>query len=301
MNLKILVTGASGLVGSHAVKALCENGYPVTVLYRKLDQRNTKYPWDTIQGDLLDKDILRRLGSVEFDLVVHCAAVLPNQFYGDQAEQAAQANSLMDERIISLCLNGSRSLVYMSSTSVYGVGTGSVLTEKHDISPMGPYAAAKVESEKKILNQLSGHSTILRLSSPYGPGQRTRTVLQLFTERALHNLDLMYHGTGQRQQDFIAANDVGSAIVSAISNANTNGIFNIASGNPISMRNLAELVVRAIPGTRSRVIPSGQPDPQDNYRAAFDISKARRTLGWYPTVPLDEGIRRWARYLREQE
>jgi nucleoside-diphosphate-sugar epimerase len=297
---RVLVTGASGLIGSHTVGILFKSGYKIVALYRK-QEREMQIPWGFVLGNLLDDSILSKLAAVEFDIAVHCAAVLPDQFHGDEAERAAQANSLMDERITDLCASRECRLVYISSTSVYGPCSGSSLMEESDVSPIGPYAVAKVESERKILKELSGSSAILRVSAPYGSGQRAKTVLRLFIKRALANLDLMYHGTGERQQDFTAACDVSDAILRIVSKDNVCGIFNIAGGHPISMRDLAHLVVRSVAGTKSRVVPSGQPDPQEHYRPAFDISKARRVLGWYPCTTLEQGIYNWAEHLRKHE
>ncbi len=296
--MQVLVTGAGGLIGSHAVGILHENGYPVVALYRKLSDQDTVSPWRSLQGDLLDSNFVHTLDHIEFDLVVHCAAVLPDQFYGTRAEQAARANLFIDEQVVNLCLEKGSRLVYLSGTSVYGIGSGSPLTENARTSPIGPYVEAKVQSERRMLNELAQSSTILRVSSAYGPGQRARTVLRLFIERSLAGLDLMYHGSGKREQDFIAAYDVARAILCVVSNGRASGVFNIAGGNPIFMRDLAELVARTISGTKSKVMASGQPDPQENYKAAFDISRARQTLGWHPTISLREGIVKWAEYLK---
>ena len=291
------MTGAGGLIGSHTVKFLRENGYPVLALYRRLDEPDSKKPWDTIQGDLVHDTTIQALDRIRFDLAVHCAAVFPDQFYGAYAEQVARTNLLIDERMLDLCAKKRAHLIYISSSGVYGSGDGSLLAEDAALSPIGPYLRAKVRSESRILQELPLSSTVLRISAPYGPGQRTRTVLRIFIERCLAGLDLMYHGSGRRQQDFTAADDVAGAI-GAVCTSGANGVFNIAGGNPICMRDLAELVIQAIPETKSKVLPSGQPDPQEDYRAAFDISKARRVLDWYPTILLKEGIRQWTEYLR---
>lgn len=297
MNRTILVTGAGGLIGSNAVEALHGKGYQVTALYRSIGEKDAQFPWRIVRGDLLEENALRSLRAIDFDSIVHCAAVLPTQFQGEDADRASQLNLRMDEEIVRLCSEKNSQLVYLSGTAVYGFGDGSVLTEEADLSPIGPYAQAKARSEKKMLSELRERSTILRVSAPYGPRQRARTVLRVFMERALAGHDLLYYGSGKRQQDFTAAYDVGKAILSAVSHTNVKGIFNIASGNPISIRDLGELVVRTL-FSRSRVLPSGQPDPQEDYRAAFDISKARKMLGWYPTVSLENGIRQWADHLR---
>lgn len=280
------------------MQTLHENGHRVIALYRKLNERASRIPWDAIQGDLLESATLRKLSSIDFDLVVHCAATIPSKFFGTEAQQAANTNLLMDGNVVRLCAEKGRHLVYVSGTSVYGPGTGSAITEEAIVSPIGPYVAAKAESERHILGQLPEQSTILRVSSPYGPGQRSMNVIRRFIEQALAGVDLVYLGTGNRQQDCISANDVGNAILSVVGNADAVGIFNIASGTPVSMRALAELVVRTITGTRSRVLASQQPDPQDDYRPRFDIGKALKVLRWRPQVRLDDGIRTYAEYLK---
>ncbi len=297
---RILITGAGGLIGSHALRILQDTGFRVIALDRKLDRARVA-SYELIEGDLLQATVVERLNIDEFRLVVHCAAVLPDRDSGVEAEQAARTNSLLDRRMIELCLRKGARLIFLSGTSVYGMSDCSALKEEARLSPAGPYVSAKVESEKRMLAELPGRSTILRVSAPYGAGQRSRTVLKTFIERALVDLDLMYHGTGRREQDFTAVSDVASAIACAVSNEDVSGIFNIASGSPISMRALAELVVHVIPGTKSRVVPSGQHDPQEGNRASFDISKAREMLGWYPMVRLEDGIREWAEFLRRQQ
>jgi nucleoside-diphosphate-sugar epimerase len=112
------------------------------------------------------------------------------------------------------------------------------------------------------------------------------------------NLDLHYYGSGEREQNFTAAEDVARAIAAAISLEGVSGLFNIAGGRSITMRELAELVVSTVPGTTSMVVPLGRPDPQESYRAAFDLIRARDGLRWTPSIPLEEGIRHWVAYAR---
>jgi len=294
-----LVTGAGGLIGGCAAKALHEKGYEVAGIYRQLGSGEANLPWKAIQCDLLREEAPRRLNEIDFDSVVHCAAVLPSQLSGKEAQQAALANRTMDDRIVDLCLHGGYSLIYTSTVSVYGLQIDAIATEEGNPRPIGEYASAKAASEAKMLTALAG-TVILRISSPYGPGQRIRNVLRVFIEQALSGLDLVYHGNGNRRQDFISACDVGNAVACSVSRIKSNEVFNIASGNPISMRDLAELVVRTVPGTGSRIIPSGIPDPQEDYRAAFSIRKAETLLGWRPLISLTDGIRNLAQYLKEK-
>ncbi len=297
--MKILVAGAGGLIGSYVVRALHYANHKVTGLYRKAPDHKKNYPWTFTEADLTEDKSRLILERAVPEAIVHCAAVLPKQFEGEEAEQVAEINQRIDDQVIRFCTDRGCDLIYTSSTSIYGL-TGFPWNEMSEVCPIGPYAAAKFKTEQRI-SALKNRSVILRISSPYAPEQRLRTVLRIFIERAIANLDLYYHGTGERQQDFTAAEDVVQAILCAISYSDINGIFNISNGNPISMRDLAEFVLRCVPGTKNRVLPSGQPDPQENYRAFFDISKAKNMLKWEPSISLEYGIKRWVRYLEKKQ
>ncbi|RLC14552.1 MAG: hypothetical protein DRI57_14275 [Deltaproteobacteria bacterium] len=296
--MKILVTGAGGLIGSYVVQALHHANHEVTGLYRKAPDHKKNYPWTFTEADLTEDKSRSILEKVAPNAIVHCAAVLPKQFGGEEAEQVAEINQRIDEQIIRFCTDIGCDLIYTSSTSIYGL-TGFPWNEMSEVSPIGPYAVAKFKTEQRILT-LKNRSVILRISSPYAPEQRSGTVLRIFIERAIANRDLYYYGTGERQQDFTAAEDVAQAILCSIFHSDINGVFNISSGNPISMRDLAELILQCVMGTKSRILPSGQPDPQESYRALFDISKAKNILKWQPSVSLEDGIKRWIRYLEKE-
>ncbi|MFQ5786505.1 MAG: NAD-dependent epimerase/dehydratase family protein [Thermodesulfobacteriota bacterium] len=296
-NERLLVTGASGFIGQYVVEALHKEGYHIAALYRKIPCENLD--WECVEGDLLEPTILDLLGKMRLDFIVHCASVVPKQFEGKEAERAAGFNRLMDDQVLDLCKRQAIRLIYLSSTSIYGLTPRSVCSEEAPTAPIGPYAAAKFYTEKRIYEELDLEAASLRVSAPYGPGQRNKTVLRLFIERALVGANLTYHGSGNRTQDFTYIKDVADAIVCAVG-ARVKGIYNIAGGYPISMCKLAKLVVTCVSGCTSQVVPSTQSDPQEDYRARFDICKAKRILGWQPRTRLEEGITEWIFALRSE-
>jgi nucleoside-diphosphate-sugar epimerase len=120
-------------------------------------------------------------------------------------------------------------------------------------------------------------------------------VLKIFIETAIAGGVLYYHGSGSREQDFVHVRDVAEAIGSAVAYTHVTNTFNIAGNSPISMKDLALMVVETIGSPSASVQRSGSDDVQENYRARFDISRAKRQLDWGPTVTLREGIREWAK------
>ena len=282
----VLVTGAAGLIGRSVVRELERAGHDVFSVYRSADAVAPNASARAVFVDLASPAASAQLPPC--DAVVHCAAVLPRVFEGPEAEAVARANRALDDAMLEYRERARSLMVFLSSSAVYG-RTGAPWSEQSPAAPLGPYAREKLRTE----SLLAGGNlpwTALRVSAPYGPGQRVRTVMSLFVERAVAGADLLVHGSGARQQDFTEARDVAGAVVCAVLKRATAGVVNVSGGEPISMRGLAELVVAAVPGTASSVRLSGQPDPDEDYRAALVLEKGRRELDWTPRIPLAAGI-----------
>jgi UDP-glucose 4-epimerase len=224
--------------------------------------------------------------------LVHLAAAIPGSI-PDETE-VARINRSLDDWRCREALDRRLPVVY-ASTSNARRDAGIPQSEEDALQPAGPYKVEKLRSESiwgQAFSEADVPFSALRITAPYGPGQTARTVLQIFVQRALAGEPLRYFGTGTREQDFIAAADVAQAVVVALA-AGARGSFNIGSGQPIAMRNLAEIVVRII-GSTSTVEPAGQPDPQEGQLARISIAKARKTLGWEPRISLEDGLRQLA-------
>lgn len=294
--MNIVVTGAGGFIGSYAVRAISEEGYKVYALYHN----NPVYSNEHVQGvqvDLLNETGFDVLADLQPNLVIHCAALLPTSFEDTTSMEAAKKNKIIDQKIIDIGIQQKCRIVFLSSTSVYGL-KNHYCHEKSPLDPCGDYPKAKMETEMELMKS-NANAVILRCSAPYGPGQRIRTVLQIFVERALRNENLKYFGSGKREQDFTFVEDIARAIVKAAFNLDASGIFNVASGEPVTMKNLAKMVIDAIPKCTSKTVSAGIPDPQENYRANYDISKAASILGWRPEVSLETGIATIVEHLRQ--
>ncbi len=294
---RILVTGAGGLIGSEACLHLFGAGYHVLALYRNKPSVSKNTPWDKVFFDLETEEAPSLLNSLlPLHAIVHCAAVIPSGFYGENAEEAGARNRKIDDSVASILPKIPR-VVYCSSTSVYKTPYPIKVDETSRVEGMGPYGQEKIGSEDLFLSQTEAY--LLRICAPYGPLLKSRTVLRLFIENALKGRDLTYHGSGSRQQDFTHVKDIARAILCSLETETQGGYFNIASGSPITMKELAELIINIIPHTGSKVIPSGQIDPQEGWTAPFSIEKAARELGWSPRISLEEGIRDWVEYIRK--
>ncbi len=285
---KILVTGAAGLIGYEVAEILkYRQAYPVFLAYHNCGSEKIQ------SGFRID---LERAGveslKEDFGCIVHCAAVIPGAVHGDEA--AAAANRRIDDNIIDYCVRHGCRLIYVSGSSVYDNDDQDLLTEESKLKLDSRYKEEKRNSEIRIEKEC-GSYCILRVSSPYGARQKNASVFKIFIDAVCEGSDICYFGSGSRTQDFIEVRDIARAVWKGIRHQG-NGIFNIASGKPVSMRQLAELISkigRDEFGMISKVCAGNRVDPQEDVRVNIGIHAAESVLGWKPQIGLAEGIREW--------
>ncbi|MDD5493031.1 MAG: NAD(P)-dependent oxidoreductase [bacterium] len=291
----IMVTGASGLIGSAVVQRLArDKRFKVLGIHYRgkplwKDQRVT-----LLKKDLSLKESWEDLLNLPVAAVIHCAALIPPAFTGLEARHAGMVNLRMDRLAVWYARKKSARIIYISSSSIYGTSGKKMKSEITRLKPYGDYAAGKAAAEKMIQHYPDHY--IFRISAPYGPYQHMNTVLRIFIQQALAGKPLLYYGTGSRTQDFTYTADIAAACVKAIY-ADYPGIYNIAAGRPISMRKLAHLV-KKLTRSKSEIKAAGLIDPQENYQANFNTSKARSWLRWSPAYTLSKGIKEFIKYLK---
>lgn len=294
--MNILVTGASGFMGKNLVARLAQDHSNSIwgITHQSPIQANVSSRVKYLKMDLSQK-LTDKIDKLSFDVIFHMAAQIPVSF---DDLQAAKVNRQIDDSILQICVQNRSRLVLASSSSIYS-WENKVHQEDETPQPKGVYAREKLATEKEALQLAQKHHfpvVALRINAPYGPGQTTRNVLQIFMEKALKGEPLTYYGKGQREQDFTYIQDITQAFYCGLS-AST-GIYNISGGAPITMANLADLVVR-ITQSKSQIRPSQQQDPQEGVQARFSIDKAKKHLHWEPQVHLEMGIGSIAQYMRE--
>jgi len=290
----ILITGGAGLLGSRLVPLLARDvsNYRIISVSRRDRYIAPDSLVEVIYGDLRDEQVWSKIPTTITN-VIHLAAMIPWQ-----TEQKSQRSVLRDNLLpIAKLIEHSQhwpnlqQVIYSSSISVYSP-TSNWLTERSQTSPGTLYGAAKLLGED-LLNRLAVRGVrpvSLRFGSIYGPGQYAGTVLPIMVKRAQQGQDILIFGDGTRTQDFLYCEDAAHAVLLTLQRG-AGGVYNIGTGTPTTMTELAQVVSRVFSKGETKVVYERDRDDGDT-GVKLDVSKARDELNYKPQISLEHGLRK---------
>jgi nucleoside-diphosphate-sugar epimerase len=290
--LKVLLTGASGFLGAQAAQGLIDKGFEVVALGRRRRQRQDA-KLGFVEADLTDPATLTaaraEVGPVE--KIVHVAALVPKTPADDEPGPMYDVNTEGTLNLLEAFGQDAGGIVYASTAEVYGLpAEEGPLTESVAPHPPSAYAASKLAGEYVCRSWSRAHgapSCVLRFSVIYGPGDTIVRAIPNFIERALSGEDLEVFG-GEELRDYLSVEDAAGALVLAAEKT-PSGVFNIGSGEGVSVRAAAEHVVRL---TASSARISVQPRRKPASDLVLSIDAARRALGYEPRRFFPDGLDR---------
>jgi nucleoside-diphosphate-sugar epimerase len=164
------------------------------------------------------------------------------------------------------------------------------------------YGASKVASEQLVSTyskQYGVDGVSLRLSWVYGPRRTTDCIVRTMIEDALARRPTRESFGRDFHRQFIHVSDAARALVTALDTPNLpRRTYNITGGSYLTLREIGDVVRRVIPEAD---IELGEgPDPVDDVQHRFDISAAEHDLGFRPSISLEDGVRAYASWLKEQ-
>ncbi len=308
--MHVLVTGGLGHIGSQLIRYLSDNSRirAITILDNLSTQRyaslfdlpkNLEYTF--VKGDILDSNDLSRAMS-DVDAVVHLAAITNAEGSFDISEQVQSVNLGGTKNVLQSCIqHGVKSLVFPSTTSVYGPVSGIAREDcdRSDLKPQSPYATSKLAAEEEVISATERgdiRGVILRLGTIFGPsiGMRFHTAVNKF---------IFYAATGRSftvwseavdlVRPYLALEDGVAAIEFVLSRPETTGqIYNVVTLNSTIDQIINEVrsnfPAAEIEYTRTRLLN------QVSYHV--DDSKIR-ALGFSYRGNLNSGIRETVEWL----
>jgi UDP-glucose 4-epimerase len=294
---KALVTGGAGFIGSNLVDALVERGDEVVVI----DDLSTGKKENINSKATFHQADIKRVEEIEHffkgvENVFHLAAVACVQTSIEEPIRVDGVNLRGTLSVLEASRRaGARSLVYSSSSAVYGNQEGMPLSEDMPARPLSPYGLQKYAGELycRLYGEIYGLSTIsLRYFNVYGPRQRMEgaycPVIGIFARQRAAGEEMTITGDGEQSRDFVFVSDVARAniLASKAAQAGGGGVVNIGSGKSYSVNDIAGM----IGGPKRYVEPRIEPR-----ESLAEISRAKDFLGWEPEVDLQEWIREYKR------
>lgn len=296
--LRVAVTGASGFIGRHLVKAILEQGWTVRAFARDPARLDIDHPaLEKVEWDISDAhDLSQKLSGV--DLIYHLAAHVPSDF--NEPDEAAACFSVNCLGTLTVLMAAEAAqvprLVHFSSANAYR-RTGDGLPEAEPLYPSrrAPYYLASKVAGETIADhwRLTGRigCAILRLSSVYGPGMPKKSFIHLCADRLWRHQRVELHNGGRSRADFVHVEDVVTAAVRAAS-PDIDGHFNIGSGDAPELIEVAPQIALCLGAGEDllHVLPANA-----NASLGFgslDISRARREMDYDP-LPIHAGISRF--------
>ena len=336
MNFKfnnVLVTGAAGFIGYHLCLRLLKDGCAVT----GIDNLNTYYdvslkqarlerltPFDNFSFfklDIADRERLDKIfQSNTFDVVVNLAAQAGVRHSLENPLAYVDANIVGFVNLLECCKhNRTKHLVFASSSSVYGANTKMPFSVHHNVDhPVSLYAASKKANElmAHTYSHLFGLAcTGLRFFTVYGPWGRPDMALFLFTRAILEQEPIKVFNHGKMQRDFTYIDDIIEGVVRVMhrlpkpniiwSGDNPDPgtsyigykIYNIGNNDPVELMEFITAIEKELGREAKKEFLDLQPG--DVIATYADIDDLIKDVGFKPSTPIDEGIKRFVEWFKD--
>ncbi|HEX8069180.1 MAG TPA: GDP-mannose 4,6-dehydratase [Pyrinomonadaceae bacterium] len=314
----ILVTGGAGFIGSHLVERLLAEGrWRVTVVddfndfYAPALKRANVAPhlgradFELVEADIRDRAALERVFAARpFPVVVHLAARAGVRPSLTEPLLYAETNINGTLHLLELArAHGTRRFVFGSSSSVYGANAKVPFGEDDPVRhPISPYAATKAAGELLCHTYAHLHglrSVALRFFTVYGARQRPDLAIHKFARLIRAGRPIPVFGDGTTRRDYTYIDDIIAGVRAAIAyDATPFEAINLGESRTVTLNELIALLEAEL--GRRAVVERHPLQPGDVPQTYADINKARRLLGYDPQTPIEEGLKRFVAWFKEQ-
>lgn len=299
--MRAVITGVRGFIGSHLYMELVKDGWDVKGIDNLLHPTTRRIP--SIYGDVryyYDVDKL-----VEWaDVVFHLAAQISVDKSINNPEETIDINVNGTLNVLKAVTKYDKSMVFASSSEVYGSSQCDLMGEDHPLDAQSPYAASKVAGDRlcKAYHETYGtKAVILRNFNTFGEYQADDSyggVIAIFTNKALKDEPLTIFGTGKQERDYMHV----STAVEAYKFCGKNGYLgghavNVGSGETVKIKELAELIIK-ITGSKSSIV-HGKPRAGEVQRLCANTQKVR-DFGFTFTTDFEKDLTKYVKWYKKR-
>jgi UDP-glucuronate decarboxylase len=305
---RALVTGGAGFIGSHLCERLLSDGYDVLCIdnYYSSTKDNIAHLLDNPRFEVIRHDVTFPL-YVEVDEIYHLACPASPIHYQRDPVQTTKTAVHGSINMLGLATRTGAKILNTSTSEVYGDPLVHPQTEDYwgNVNPIGPracYDEGKRAAETLFFDYHRQHNLkikVVRLFNTYGPRMHPHDgrVVSNFVVSALTGKPLTVYGEGQQTRSFCYVDDLINGLIAMMqSDDSVTGPINLGNPGEFTIAELAAEVIRQVgvdPGITKHPLPTDDP-----VRRQPDITRAKATLGWEPTIPLEQGLERTIEYFR---
>jgi NAD dependent epimerase/dehydratase len=303
---KILVTGASGFIGSHLVEELIQKGTDVRCLVHyngrndwgnlELASEETKKNIEVQLGDIQDPFFVRKAVS-GCDVVFHLAALIAIPYSYVAPQSYVSTNIAGTLNVLQACLDEKVSKVVHTSTSeVFGTAVYTPINEIHPLQGQSPYSASKISADKiaeSFYRSFDLPVATMRPFNTFGPRQSARAIVPTIIAQALTK-DEIELGSITPVRDLTFVKDTVRGFINVAECDESIGEeINVGTGAAVSIGELADRIIK-LTGRSCKVIARKErmrPEKSEVMKLICDNSKAKKLLGWEPHYTLNDGLK----------
>ena len=313
--IKILITGASGFIGSHLTELCIEEGYDVVAF----DRYNPNNDWGWLEKSKFKKDLNVILGDIrDYDsvfkamkgcnVVFHLAALIGIPYSYTSPLAYIRTNVEGTYNILEAAKNLELEQVLITSTSeTYGTAKYTPINEDHPLVGQSPYSASKIAADQLAISYYRSFSLPVKIVRPfntYGPRQSARAVIPTVISQILDGMKTIKLGNLSPTRDFTYISDNCDGYIHIFrSNSLFGEVSNIGTNSEISIGDLVSLIARImnidikVELLEERI----RPDKSEVERLVCDNTKLLKITSWKPKYSIEKGIQKVIDWLKNPE
>jgi len=315
--MKYLITGGAGFIGSNLVRELLKTDdvvvvdnlndyYDPVIKLKNIEEFKKNNNFKFYKIDILD-DLSSIFESENIDFIIHLAGQAGVRDSITDPFKYVNNNCIGTLNILEMAKKYNiKNIIMASSSSVYGNNLEYPFNENMKCDePISIYAASKKSTELMAYTYHHLYNInifMLRFFTVYGPGQRPDLAISKFVRLMLEGKEIPMYGDGNTKRDYTYIDDIISAIKLSsdyiLNNNNVYEILNIGSNNPISLKEMIDIIANVL-GVDVKInkLPMQEGDVLLTYA---DISKARKLIGYEPSITFNDGITKFVEWYKNE-
>lgn len=305
---RILITGGAGFIGSHLSQYLLDQGHEVICLDNFFTGRknNIRHLMDNHKFEVIRHDITEPI-LLEVDQIYNLACPASPIHYQFNPVKTVKTSVMGAINMLGLAKRIRVPILQASTSEIYGDPLIHPQVESYwgNVNCIGPrscYDEGKRVAETLFFNYYFQNKVdikVVRIFNTYGPNmlENDGRVVSNFIVQALRGQDITVFGDGSQTRSFCYISDLIDALVRMMNSTGFTGPVNLGNPGEFTILELAQKVID-LTGSRSKIIYKPLPKDDPTQRQP-NISLAREKLGWQPSVPLEEGLKKTIGYFRQ--